>query len=156
MKTKIFIIFSIIILLLGVMIPKVIAYFTVYTEAKGSLELDLTIPTTVIHQEINENSRNITIENIGEVACYVRIKMFLLPENEVQIKNNDNWRYNSEDGYWYYNKILEGKSTSEKLEIEMKKSNSKVIIVSETTDVMYADGNSYADWEGVIEDILGY
>ena len=56
-------------------------------------------------------------ENVGSVDCYVRVKSVVsssLVEEYLTIDYNEtDYTYNNEDGYWYYNSVLQpGENTS--------------------------------------------
>jgi len=59
------------------------------------------------------------VTNIGNVACYVRLKSVVSDsrvEDDLNINYNlEDFTYNSTDGYYYYNNILQPGQTTEKL-----------------------------------------
>ena len=59
------------------------------------------------------------VTNTGNVECYVRVKSVVSDsrvEAGISIDYNTNdFEYNTEDGYWYYKKILKPGESSEKL-----------------------------------------
>lgn len=59
------------------------------------------------------------VTNTGNVACYVRLKSVVSDsrvEDDLNINYNlEDYTYNSNDGYYYYNNILQPGQTTEKL-----------------------------------------
>lgn len=75
--------------------------------------------TTVIEEPENMDleTKNAKIQNTGEVACYVRIRMsvnfdYLLDSVAISDALGTDWVYNPSDGYYYYTRALDAKTSS--------------------------------------------
>lgn len=146
-NTKILIICVIAILLTILLIGSVWAFMGIHIEGEGEIILKTGEAKIQMQQTNNENIKNITITNTGNMPCSVRVKIFCISENSVNIKNSTNWN-KQEDGNWYYSKMLKEGETTEVLEIE-KKNNANVFVIGEATEYIYYDdsGKLNANWE---------
>lgn len=154
-KTTIIIVF--VILILSLLITKVYAYFYTSVKAKGSISLEMDYPYTSMHKEVDNEGIHIYIENIGDYDCFVRVKVFSSASAKISYTVGDDWN-RSDDGYWYYNKVLEaGQSTTEICIVDSTENvesaeNIDIIAIHEITEVMHDEnGEPYADWNHIIE-----
>ena len=136
------------------------AYFTTYVSAGGGGEVSLRIHT-VVHEDVSEMTKHITIENVEDNDCFVRVRAFYSGLVSIEYKNvggGDGW-YDGGDGYWYYRPVLRAHSTSSQLDVkiivpeEFDKDTFNVVVVQECTPVIYDDaGNPGAEWDTVYSD----
>lgn len=130
------------------------AYFTTYSEAEGSVEMNMGFTTTVPNEKVDENGKHVTIENTGDYDCFVRVKAFA-PSNIELSYEGDGWTEGT-DGYWYYDSVLAAGATSSELNVKYtfpsdETEEFNVVVVEECTPVVYdADGNAIPDWDYVI------
>lgn len=145
-------------LITGISAGKALAYFTTYASAGGRVQLALGFTQTETNDDVRDWTKHISIQNTGDQACFVRVKVFAgekyLDYLEYSQAGQNTWRL--EDGYWYYDRILAPQETTEellaalnrvKVEDSMEAEEFNVIVVQEYTPVLYdAEGNPYADW----------
>lgn len=141
----------------AVTVGSAMAYFTTYTTAKGSVEMNMGFTETIPVEEVDEAGKHVTIENIGDYDCFVRVKVF--SDVEVDYKAGSGWEENA-DGYWYYTEVLPaGESTSELLVTYEFPVNTEedtteefnIVVIQECTPVLFdEDGTPYANWDHVI------
>ena len=134
------------------------AYFTTYVSAKGGYEVSWKHKED-IHEEFRDWSKYITITSEeSSVPVYVRVKAFAGSTYELDYEGTG-WTYNSADGYYYYNSVLEGGGETEKLRVGIGNipvnpkddMNFNVVVVYETIPVQYGEDGSMiapqdADW----------
>lgn len=118
-----------------------LAWFTDSQEAHnvvtfGNVKISLTEPNFAFDKEEDgklvkidvvpgeEISKDPTIQNTGNNACYVRAKVEISgdlldvkTEDEIRacLDIQDGWTYNAEDGYYYYSAVLDPNSDAIKL-----------------------------------------
>lgn len=137
----------------GVSAGKAMAYFTTYTSASGGAVLHLGFTTTVPGEEVSDWTKRVSIQNTGDMECYVRARAFAGEVYEAAMTYTDEsgkWT-RGEDGYYYYSDILAPGEASEELLIMIDHLNREedfnVIVVQECTPVLYdEDGQPYYDW----------
>lgn len=162
MKKKNIILFALaIVLILATSISGALAYFTTYSEAKGGYVIELGNGTQ-LEENFYDWASHVTIHNSeNSQPVYVRAKAFIGNEYLVSCYG-DGWSL-SEDGFCNYDKILNGGESTAQLcveienvpqaeeieNIEKKRGsvNFNVVVVYETTPVLYDEnGSPYADW----------
>ncbi len=57
-------------------VGRALAYFTAYTTASGEAALHLSFPTTTTTETVSSWTKHVTIQNTGDVDCYVRVRAF--------------------------------------------------------------------------------
>lgn len=141
---------------------RAMAYFTTYALASGGGTLVLGVPQTEITETVESGVKQVTIQNIGDCDCYVRLKAFAADAYTIDYRYSQNWSP-GEDGYFYYAPVLTPKDTegakSDRFDIEISAlkqapeedsllpADFNVIVIQEYTPVLYdEDGNPYADW----------
>lgn len=100
------------------------------------------------------------VENLGNLPCYVRMRADFSDNNmqrycdELDINTTD-WKYDSADGYYYYNKLLEpGEKTSPlftKVTIKTTLSDGTVLTDAQMKDfeiLVYAESQQHIDHSG--------
>lgn len=109
--------------------------------------------STEIEEEIEGTTKHIKIANTGESNdCYVRVKIFAGGNSSITQQEPENDWILKDDGYYYYQPILEVGKTSKELIIDINTDNVEansfnVIVAHECTPVVYDDqGEAYADW----------
>ncbi len=149
-KTKIILTAICVALVLGLGVVPAMAYFTDYTDAEGSVKVDLGY-TTTMEEKVDGFVKTITISNAGPEACWVRARAFAGSDLSLTYSGTG-WSENA-DGYWYYNEIIPagGKTTDLKIEIGNIPKDAEVgdkldvAVVYESAKVLYnADGTAKA------------
>ncbi len=155
------------VVLLGVVsVRTALAYFFVYTDADGKIPVVLNYSTKITEPEVVEGDKHLVIsaqDNTDPV--YVRVIVYADSDADVDITVSDNpgWTQ-KEDGYWYYNKPLDGINDDDTyaqtadLHVHVaipageKGDQVNVIIVHEAAPCIYdeASGELTADWSKVI------
>lgn len=144
-------------------VESAMAYFTTYSSAKGSVQMHMGFTETEPHEEVDRNGKHVTIKNIGDYDCFVRVKAFAPSEITLTYQPEDSGWTEGENGFWYYDEILPaGEKTKTKLNIgytfpnvedEDSPESFNIVVIQECTPVLYkADGSAYADWNQVIND----
>ena len=150
--------FAALILVAGLGIQSAMAYFTTYELAKGGVSLTLKFPDTEIEEKVIALEKIVRVKNEGQAPCYVRIKLLISGEYTGEItmgEETTGWTQN-EDGYYYYDSILQPGQDNYTSEIylgfDLPKENPEytsfnAIVIQECTPVLYdEDGLAYADW----------
>ena len=96
------------------------------------------------------------VTNTGNVECYVRVKSVVSDsrvEAGISIDYNTNdFEYNTEDGYWYYKKILKPGESSEKLFTKVSISTDADDLVLDGFDIfVYAESVQTIDGKSMNE-----
>lgn len=130
-----------------------LAYFTTFASAKGGVSIDIG-PTTRVKEKFKDWKKTIQIENTGKVDCFVRCKVIAASQFTITASGN-NWSL-SDDGYWYYSKVVPVGEMTEPIIAsitvgEKVQASFNVVVVQECTPVTYdEDGNPVAapdaDW----------
>lgn len=146
----------------GMHVGEALAYFTAYASASGRVQVSLSFTDTETEDDVKDWTKHISIENTGEAACFVRVKVLAGEKYRKYLsctsEREGSWEL-KEDGYWYYDEVLEaGEKTGELLAVldrtQLKadtddggREEFNVIVVQESTPVLYdSGGNPYADW----------
>ena len=130
------------------------AYFSTYSEAEGGYRLHLARQREVeIEEEFSQWTKRISLKNEeGKSPVYVRAKVFAPTMQSVSYLNESGKWSLGEDGYYYYNKILQPGDTtpadkligtvtmSEKEAAELGGSFT-VTAVQECSTIIYDDNN---------------
>ncbi|MBP3897797.1 MAG: hypothetical protein J6D57_08240 [Mogibacterium sp.] len=133
--------------------PAVLAYFSDYAYASGSEYIHLAWQTE-LKEDVRENNKHITIDNIGETPVIVRVQVFA--SEELASISGDAWT-DGNDGWWYYTKILEAGQVmpeADELLVEVKGADTlpdeafSIIVVHESSRVVYETNNKLAAPEG--------
>lgn len=136
-----------------------VAYFTTYATAQGGVTMNMGFTKTKPHEEVDENGKHVTISNVGDYDCFVRVRAFAPVELSYNVPDGG-WT-DGGDGYWYYNDVLQaGQTTEKELNItykfpsgDQKPEEFNVVVIQECTPILYdEDGNAYADWDNVVTD----
>ena len=140
----------------GLAVGTAMAYFTTYATAEGGYTLDLGFTQTIPNEDVVNGKKEITLENIGEFDCYVRLKALTGDAYKDDIRYSEpagegKWTPGA-DGYYYYSDIVAPGASSSQIDVSFVLSEENpvdfnVIIIQECTPVHYdEDGNPYADW----------
>lgn len=125
-KNKKIIIASCIIILIIAIASGIYAYFTYRASAENTIVLGYNKialnenyePPLTMEKGISFKKEPY-VTNTGNVDCYVRVKSVVSDsrvEADLSIDyNNEDYEYNSEDGYWYYKNVLKPGESTEKL-----------------------------------------
>lgn len=136
-----------------------LAYFTTYTEAKGSGEISLGFADTEINETVHKGVKIVSVKNAKDAAeCYVRVKVIVNEQYQNLVKYTEtdgvkNWTP-GEDGYYYYKNIVASDEETTELVVlltgisEIAKDDFNVIVIQESTPVLYNEnGEAYANWD---------
>lgn len=149
-----------------------LAYFTTYCTAEGSYTLDMGFPETDIDEEVYNNGKNITITNIGDYDCYVRVKVFAPDNIMTQIEANEGWiKGEGADDYWYYTDVLSPEETTTMIRFEYelpmpgdgtaqdtRPEDINIVVVHECVPVIYDESGNpdrNASWNNTASIITG-
>lgn len=157
-KTKYFLALLAAVMILTAGVGQAMAYFTTYTEAKGTRIVRLGDETTIT-EKFADWTKELTIKNEeGSQPVYVRAKVFAPDTLAIDCPYGDSdprWK-KSDDGYYYYSDALAAGEPAGKLNVHISKipleavkgDTFNVIVVYESTPVLYReDGTAYADWD---------
>ena len=138
-------------------IGSAMAYFTTYVLADGGVELSMGSSITIPIEKMDKISKIVSIKNVGDYDCFVRVKAFAGAENgEPKFSDEDGKWTPGADGYWYYSDIVKPGETTGSVKIAILRLEDtpeageafNVIVVEECTPVRFDEnGNAYADWE---------
>lgn len=149
-----------IILTASLSVGSALAYFTTYCRAQGAVAMDMGFTDTEIEEKVDEKGKHITVLNIGEYDCFVRVKVFAPDFANLNFEESDGWEYDKSDGYWYYTPVLTAQGETTELlakyefpeapgegEEDTRPDEFNIVVVYEYTPVLYdEDGAPYADW----------
>lgn len=134
------------------------AYFTTYSRATGRVEMNMGFTETIPHEDVDNEGKHVTIENIGDYDCFVRVKAFAPLELTYNVPDGG-W-VEGEDDYWYYTQPLAAKATTSELNIsfeypvnteEQTTEEFNIVVVQEYTPVIYDENNNpTANWDNVV------
>ena len=140
-------------LVLGISVESVMAYFTTYATAKGGMPISLA-PTTTVHEDFADWKKTIQIENTGETDCFIRVKVIAGSEFSITAAGSG-WSEGS-DGYWYYSNAVPSGGMTDALVAEIhypegQERDFNVVVIHESVPVVYSDdgtaiGAKDADW----------
>lgn len=150
-------------LVLGAATGPSAAYFTTYVTAQGGEMLHLSQRQVIPHEQVQANVKSISVENTGELECYVRVRV--TAGSQVTAAFSGAGWSNGGDGYWYYaSPVAPGASTdvlSATLILPMgtpddpipEGTTLNVVVVSECAPVLYDEtgaarpnGPAYMGW----------
>lgn len=141
----------------GLSVGGTMAYFTTYTQTSGSVPLSLGGSiTTEPHEEVEDWTKHVTIENTGDADCFVRVRAFAGAQyQDSLVYSGENWSL-AADGYYYYSRILSPGETSGELLIAIDNQDTEqsfnVIVVQESAPVIYDEnGNPTGDWDHILD-----
>ena len=60
----------------GISAGTAMAYFTTYTQVSGTVPLSLGEIETIPDEEVTDWEKRVTIENTGDMECFVRVRAF--------------------------------------------------------------------------------
>lgn len=131
------------------------AYFTTYTEARGGYAIQLGSQSTVT-ETLDRWTKHVTVTNdAASGPVFIRAKAFAGSQYELVYSSGTGKWTEGADGYYYYSDIVEaGGSTEEALDIRIDNvpddvkdgDHFDVVVVYESTPVVYKDGEASADW----------
>lgn len=150
-------------LVLGASSGPAAAYFTTYVTAQGGYTLHLSQRQVLPHEEVDTNRKSITVQNTGEQACYVRVRVVSGQVTTVTY-TGAGWS-DGGDGYWYYADPVEPGAITGALtaaidlpdpgpEVQIPEGTTlNVVVVSECAPVLYDEagaarpnGPAYMGW----------
>lgn len=165
---KLFLTLAALLLVAGISMESVLAYFTTYATAKGTIQMNMGATDTEIEEEVVGGQKRITVKNTGSFDCFVRIKALSgesYPLEYSEPEGGSNWSEGS-DGYYYYKPVLPAGETTSQINVKItfpdnsekdedeQISQFNVIIVQEWTPVRYDEnGEAYAEWDKAIESV---
>lgn len=115
------------------------AWFSDYKELSGDASVKLSHLTKITEDIDNDSNKHIKITNIGETDVVVRVKLF--GGSYVNISAGENW-ISSDDGWYYYSKVLTPKEVSTEIKAEINKSEAPdydfdVVVILEAERAIY-------------------
>ena len=153
------------VLVLGAAATNSSSYFTTYVTARGGYTLELRDVRVDVDDTMDGNTKQITVRNVTEEPCYVRVKVIQSSAVETAIEYSGADWFDGGDGYWYYTPILPGNGTAAQLnaKITLPESSAEkpipegttfnVTVIAECTKVLYdedgsaqANGPEYEGW----------
>lgn len=154
--------FLVLALTAGSRVGEALAYFTTYASASGRAQVSLNFTDTATEDDVRDWTKHISIENTGESACFVRVKVLAGEKYQKYLsyasEREGSWEL-EEDGYWYYAAMLSPGERTEELLAALdrvglnadtengSREEFNVIVVQEYTPALYdGEGNPYADW----------
>lgn len=160
-KRNMFLALTALVLTMSIGIGSAMAYFTTYEIAKGGVEIDLGFTKTLPEEEVVANQKRITLKNVGDYDCYIRLKVLTGDKYASSITYSEpeglhNWVPGA-DGYYYYKNqtgdivvVPDAETTQINVGFTFpteEPADFNVIIIQECTPVLYdSDGTPYADW----------
>ena len=148
--------FVAIVLVAALAVGSAMAYFTAFDTAEGGLTLDIGFTQTNPNEKVEDETKQLTITNTGDYACYVRMKALTGDRYKDGLRYSEpagegKWTPGA-DGYYYYSDILQPGETTSQINVnfelpEEDPTDFNVIIIQESTPVLYNEnGEAYADW----------
>lgn len=140
----------------GISAGTAMAYFTTYTQVSGTVPLSLGEIETIPDEEVTDWEKRVTIENTGDMECFVRVRAFAGSQyQDSLVYSGENWSL-AADGYYYYREILSPGERSGELRIAIDNMESgqsfNVIVVQESAPVIYDEkGNPAGDWDHILD-----
>lgn len=148
-------------LTISLSVGSAMAYFTTYAEAEGGYTVSIGSSTRT-KEEFSNWTKHVQVENTGDTECYVRVKAFAGNQFQLSYSGEAGAWSQGDDGYWYYNQILQPGETTSELLIKIEnipeefKDSFNVVVVQECTKVLYDEnGNPYQDWNQVMDSTSG-
>lgn len=136
----------------AVSVPSVLAYFTDYVKASGSQEVQLQWQTE-LKEDVRENDKHITIDNVGDTPVIVRVQVFA--NEDLATVTGGSWQKAGD--WYYYKKILkagETMSADDELLVDVKGSDElpagdfNIVVVHESQRVVYESNSKLAVPDG--------
>lgn len=121
------------ILVLSAAVPAALAYFTDYEDAKGSATLHLN-GEIQLKETVLDNNKHVVISNVGETDMITRV-LVIGDEEIINIDAGSGWKQEN-DGYWYYEQILEPENDSTELFVEVKASGKEEEVAAHNFDII--------------------
>ena len=146
-----------VICLASVSVGRTYAYFTTYTQAMGGFTVTARDTRTVPNETPGDMSKTISIENVGEVECWARMKLFCGDSFEFQFSfaEDSGWEQGS-DGCWYYGRILQPGEKSQEITAKVVfpagtnkedvQSEFNVVVITESIPVTYHENGTPVSW----------
>lgn len=154
----------------GAAVKRAMAYFTTYVAAEGGYQLDLGFSVTVPSEDVIDWAKHIKIQNTGENACYVRVKVFAGSRYKLTYTDQTGGKWlKGKDDYYYWTEILSPMNTKDEggefldrtgelwaiidqgtVESTQDQQQSiNVIVVQECTPVPYDENGGALPWNEV-------
>ena len=105
------------------------AYFTTYSTASGSVQMNMGFTQTIPHEEVDSRGKHVSVENTGDYDCFVRVRAFAPSDITLSYQPENSGWTDGGDGFWYYDQILPaGETTATKLNVRMRRQNSMSLL----------------------------
>lgn len=142
----------------AVSVPSVLAYFTDYVKASGSKDVHLQWQTE-LKEDVRENDKHITIDNVGETPVVVRVQIFA--NEDLASISGSSWEKGA-DGWYYYKKILAAGEMAEADELfvdvkgsdQLPDSDFNIVVIHESQRVAYESNTKLAAPDGWDKDAV--
>lgn len=139
------------VMVLAAAMPKALAYFTTYVRVQGGIPLKME-SITLIEEDVKDNHKDVVVYHDGSVPCWVRAFAISPTGVELKYEPGEGW-YDGNDGYWYYDQMLSGKSNTTPLRVtitvpaEKPESEMNIIVIYESTTSLDEEGKPI--WDNV-------
>ena len=123
-------------------VPATLAYFSDQDRANGAKDVKLGWETE-LHEYVEENSKHIAVENVGDTDAIVRVAVFA--GDFASVNTGSDWKL--KNGWYYYDKVLKAGETTPELFVSVKAEASKqadfnIVVVHESSRVVYSDNET--------------
>ena len=138
---KVIISLVIVVLITIVSVPSALAYFSTYTQTKGTKTLSFNYDTK-LEESIDNNNKTISVTATGD-PVFVRVRYYAVSDKmtveadpaSLVVGGETVWVKNDDDDYYYYTKPIDGKGIGE------KKTSNLILKVTTAADVEFAIGD---------------
>lgn len=162
---KFFLALAMVMLIVAMIIPAW-SYFTTYAQARGGYQVHLKEDSRIKEGDVVNWTKPITISSTEtSEPIYVRVKAFCGDDKKLVYSADEGWT-DGNDGYWYYDAVLEpGQTTENILNINIQGAKDPedatpddsfhVVVIYESTPARYrADGTPYANWKEILNQVV--
>ena len=156
-KKKLVLIAASLLVLGSVAVKPTTAYFTDSHTGRGTVEVTMGEYEITSDEKVEGMIKKITVKNTGDFPVYARVKLFAGSTHGQNFITADSESWEAkEDGFYYYQKIINPGEESTKLCVEIDALEAvdetfNVIVVEEATRVQ-EDGS--ANWEEKVKEVL--
>ncbi|MBR2683944.1 MAG: hypothetical protein IKE22_11845 [Atopobiaceae bacterium] len=144
-------------LALGATLQPALAYLTGNARSVGQVPVEPFKTTTIITEPVDGLTKSVTISRDEDSApVYVRVRVVKGETFGIDANPGEGWSYNDEDGWWYYDGVLDEDNPSTTTlaltvtdvpEGTLDGEYFDIIVIHECTLVQYDEaGEPYADW----------
>ena len=136
------------IVIVFILAGSVYAYFSGYTTVIGRFPLELGLADSVVAATSNGNETSLNVNNNKGFAQFFRVKVITVSTEQVTC-NTANMTLGN-DGYYYYNSVVQAGQTIPNLKFNFNSRCKAVYIIESTEALYYENGTAYANWNKTI------